>query len=171
MTLPVLGMALNCPASRCRVVGRNQATKKRTHTGVVAPTELPTKASFQTSRVSSHHGYSICLCSSRHDNWEIPGKKNHPAEISYTSELWDINSKIVISALKQNFYFMGRQKKSKQKFSLPFGLPSPYILHCVSFPNSRNTCSTIRSNIPLASTRQFLKDAIPSSSHKGSHGA
>lgn len=63
------------------------------------------------------------------------------------------------------------KKKLKQKFSLPFGLPSPYILHCVSFPNSRNTCSTIRSNIPLASTRQFLKDAIPSSSHKGSHGA
>lgn len=140
--------------------------KKRTRTGVVAATELPTKASFQTSHVSNHHGYSICLLQnpSRHDNWEIPREKTHPAEISYTSELWDINSKIVISALKQNFYFMARQKKLKQKFSLPFGLPSPHILHCVSFPKSRNTCSTIRSNIPLASTRQFFKDAIPSSS-------
>lgn len=63
MTLPVLGTALTCPVSRCRVVGRSQATKKRTCTGLVAPAELPTKASFQTSHVSSHHGCLICLCS------------------------------------------------------------------------------------------------------------
>lgn len=147
--------------------GKKPGHKKRGHAQVLWPqlSSQPKPALKPATWVTIMDIQSVCAPEPEQTRQlRDPKEKTHPAEISYTSELWDSNSKIVISALKQNFYFMARQKKLKQKFSLPFGLPSPHILHCVSFPKSRNTCSTIRSNIPLASTRQFFKDAIPSSS-------
>ena len=146
---------------------------KRTRTGVVAATELPTKASFQTSHVSSHHGYSICLCS--RTRADTTTERSQGKKLTQLRSVIPQNYEILIIRLLfqlwNKIFILWQDKKIKTKIFSPFGLPSPHILHCVSFPKSRNTCSTIRSNIPLASTRQFLKDAIPSSSQERSHGA
>ena len=63
-----------------------------------------------------------------------------------------------------------------EKSSLRFGLHSPLTVHCVSAlcinqtsPISRNTSSTIKSNILPASTGQLLKRQHSSSSCMGSH--
>lgn len=72
------------------------------------------------------------------------------------------------------FIFWGNTRKMQTKKSVPFGLLSSPTVHCVStlcmdqtFPMGRNTLSTIKRNVLLASVRQLLKDHIPSWSCKG----
>lgn len=134
MTLPVLGTALNCPASRCRVVGRSQATEKRTCTGVVAPAELPTKASFQTSHVSSHHGYLICLCS------RIPAdmttERSQGKKIIQLRSVIPQNCEILIARLLfqlwNKIFILWQGKKNQNKnFLCPLAFPLPTLCMCI----------------------------------------
>ena len=72
-------------------------------------------------------------------------------------------------------YFMESQEKFQHKMllcPLVSSLPSTVRRLCAfcidqSSHVSRNTCSTIESNILVAPTRQLLKDSVPSSSCKG----
>ena len=67
------------------------------------------------------------------------------------------------------------QRYLNKKSSLPFGLPSPLTVHCVSAigitqtsPISRTTGSATKSNILPASTRRLLKRCTPAPPSMGS---
>ena len=68
------------------------------------------------------------------------------------------------------------KKNSNKKFSLPFGLLSVRNMPCVSvscsdqtYPTGRNTCSTRKGNILLATIKQLFKDNFPTWIFKGSY--
>lgn len=98
---------------------------------------------------------------SRHDNWEIPREKLTQLR-SVIPQNWEILIVRLLFQLWNKIFILWQDKKENKNF-LSFGLPSPHILHCV-FLSQEHYLLNHKKQHSLASTRQFLKDAIPSSS-------
>ena len=90
-----------------------------------------------------------------------------PSASTTVSILWLCEIKVI--------FLWQDQRYLNKKSSLPFGLPSPLTVHCVSAigitqtsPISRTTGSATKSNILPASTRRLLKRCTPAPPSMGS---
>ena len=92
-------------------------------------------------------------------------RRDHPSLTPITLCLTSHNTYFAVPLVKWNSYFMAIQETLKHKkfFSALWSPLSPHCALCIctwhrpNFPIGRNTCSTIKTNILLASARQLLK--------------